>query len=128
MSPLVMTVAAELRADLADYHALREYDFARYARYGDMARARRGREINRLGDALLRAGVPIDREGNLPASTPDELAAAFERVLRPRYRRWAASVQPITLADGTVCRRWTKYARGTFEAWQATARTLGVTL
>jgi hypothetical protein len=125
---LVLTIAEGLRADLADYHALRAYDRARYIRYGDMAGSRRGREIDRRGDELIRRGARVDSDGNLPASTPAELVEAFERVLRPRYRRWAASVQPYQLADGTTLDRWTPHARATQKAWAATARDLGVTL
>lgn len=124
----VAALTPETREALADYHALNAYDLARIVRYGDMAESRRGREINRRGDALLRLGVPIDPEGCLPPSTPDELRAAFERVLRPRYRRWLASVQPITLANGQTYERRTPHAEGTALAWRATAQKLGVTL
>jgi len=117
----------ETREALADYHALVEYDLARLVRYGDMARSRRAREINRRGDELLRAGVQIDSTGLFPRVEPEELAAAFERVLRPRYRRWHASVQPFEF-HGTTYRRFTKHARGTAAAWRATAAKCGVDL
>lgn len=119
---------ADVREDLAKYHVLSAYDRERYLRYGDMAAYRRQREINRLGDSLITRGVPVDRTGNLPESTPDELVAAFERVLRPRYRRWHASVQPFVASNGATFERWTKHARATEHAWKATATALGVTL
>lgn len=109
----------EQRQALADYHALAAWDLRRFLEYGDMARARRGRELNRLGDALITAGVPVDRNGAFPPSTPAELADAFERVLRPRYTRWQRE---------PGARFNTPHAAGTRRAWTRTARHLGVTL
>lgn len=100
----------EVRAKLAEYHVLVAYDLARCVRYGDMAGGRRGREINRRADALIDAGVPIDRSGHFPSSTDAELDAAFERVAMPRIRRIARE----------SFRHNTRYTQATIAAWNVT--------
>lgn len=122
------TTPAELtpdqRARLAEYHVLEAYHLARMGRYGDMARARRDRELNRRGDALLADGVPINRDGEFPPSSRDELVAAWDRVIEPRRRRHERSVQPLTI-NGQTFDRMTRYARATIEAFELAARRLG---
>lgn len=100
----------ETRGRLAEYHVLSAYDLARIVRYGDMAGSRRGREINRRGDALITEGVPVNGEGGFPVVTVDELAAAWQRVAVPRIRR----------VESETFRSDTKYSRATLEAWRAT--------
>ena len=104
------TITSDLQARLAEYHVLATYDRLRSMRYGDMAALRRGRELDRLADALIDAGVPVDRRGQFPTSDLDDLRAAFERVARPRIRR-------IERED---YRHGTYYTRATLQAWRAT--------
>jgi hypothetical protein len=109
----------EQRTALADYHVLAAYDLKRSPRYGDMAGARRYRELNRLADALIRTGVHVDRTGHFPSSTPAELAAAFERVGRPRLRRLERETSPVTLTDGTVYTGTrTRYNGTSLDTWR----------
>lgn len=107
----------ELRAALADYHVLQAYDLARVGRYGDMAASRRALELNRRGDALLKAGVPIDRDGNFPPATSAELAEAWARTIEPRRRRFAGE-------PGAKFR--TPHARATAHAYALAAHRLGI--
>jgi len=110
----------EQRAALADYEVLARYDRHRACRYGDMANTRRGRELNRLAGRLIDAGVPVDRDGRFPTSTPAELVAAFERVGRPRLRRLERETAPVTLPDGTVyAGRLTRYNGTSLGSWRA---------
>lgn len=111
-----------LPARIADYHVLEAYDRARRGRYGDMSHARRGRELNRLADELIAAGVPVDRDGEFPASTDAELADAFERVARPRIRRLERETSDWVAADGTTYARRTKYNGTSLEVWRALER------
>jgi hypothetical protein len=121
-----MTTETYSRERLAEYHVLLAYDLRRFGRYGDMAAARRNRELNRLADELVRAGAPVDRDGMLPESTPAELAAAFERVGRPRLRRLERETSPVTLRDGTSFNRRTKYNGTSLDVWRELAEHLGV--
>lgn len=115
----------EQRERLADYRVLEAYDLARLGRYGDMSRSRRGRELDRLAGRLIDSGVPVDRVGEFPSSTPAELAAAFERVGRPRLRRLERETAPVTLADGTVYTgTHTRYNGTSLEVWRAVERRL----
>jgi hypothetical protein len=123
------TLTPEQRARIADYHVLEAYDRRRTIRYGDMARSRRGRELDRLADALIADGVRIDSAGRFPGSSPAELRAAFERVARPRYRRLLRETAPVELADGTIYRgTLTRYNGASLEAWRIVANLLGVEL
>lgn len=110
-----LELSTDLRAELAEYHVLAAYDLNRGVRYGDMAATRRRGELNRLADALIDAGVPVDRTGHFPSSTPAELADAFDRVARPRIRR----------VERESFRHGTRYTRATVEAWRVTERRIG---
>lgn len=117
---MTQTIAlpAGQRNALAAYHVLATYDVLRSVRYGDMASSRRGRELNRLADALLAAGVRIDREGEFPTDelARDEVARAWDEQLAPRLRR--------VLRENF--RHGTRYTQATIEAHEATAARLGV--
>lgn len=107
-----------LRARLAEYHVSAAYDVERTIRYGDMAGSRRGRALDRLGDELLAAGVRIDRDGAFPPSTAEELAAAFVRVVVPRWRRFLRE---------PGAQHGTREARATEQAYLAAAQRLDIT-
>ena len=103
---------------IADYHVLETYDRIRSCKYGDMANTRRGREINRLADAIIDAasGGIVDATGHFPASSHDELVAAWQRVARPRIAR-------VLRED---YRHGTRYTQATLDAWQLTRDRLGL--
>lgn len=106
----------ETRALLAEYNVLAAYDRRRFVLYGDMASTRRRRELNRIGDALVAAGAPVDADGRLPASTHAELVLAWDRVARPRIRR----------VEREQYRHATKYTQATIAAWRDVARALNI--
>ena len=112
-----VNLTPDLRAGLANYHVLAAYDLRRSVRYGDMAGTRRGREIDRLGRELIEAGVPVNRTGSFPESTPAELAAAFERVARPRIRRLERECGDHETTFGTYSGR-TKYNGTSLDTWR----------
>ena len=117
------TLTGEARERLADYHVLAAYDARRVGRYGDMARSRRGRELDRLARALTHDGVPIDLGAKL---TRAELAAAFDRVARPRIRRLMRETALVTLANGHELDRRTRYNGTSLDVWRELERDLGV--
>jgi hypothetical protein len=110
------TMTRETRSALAEYNVLAAYHRKRQLRYGDMAHSRRGRELDRLAKRVVDAGVHVGPDGHLPASTRDELVAAWDRVARPRIAR----VRRETF------RADTKYSRATLAAWADTARILNI--
>jgi len=112
------TMTGERRGHIADYSILARYDLIRSGMYGDMAATRRRFELDRLGDELIDAVVPVNRTGHFPDPTFDELRAAFERVARPRIAR----VQRETY------RHRTRYTKATLAAWARIARLVRVEL
>jgi hypothetical protein len=114
------------RAAIADYNVLAAYDLKRIARYGDMAASRRSRELDRLARNLIDDGVPVDSTGHLPTSTTAELAAAFERVARPRVRRLQRETSLITLEGGHTLDRRTRYNGTSLDTWRELERELGI--
>jgi hypothetical protein len=68
--------------------------------------------------------VHVDRDGAFPASTPAELAEAFERVGRPRLRRLERETSPYTFADGSEYARRTRYNGTSLETWHELERGL----
>lgn len=115
------TLAAELRAELADFAVLAMYDEARFLRYGDMARSRRGRELSRRRDALEAHGLERTTEADWDLAgraveellTGSEVVAAYDRTIMPRRRRFERE-------PGAVFR--TPHARATRAAYDAVAR------
>ena len=101
---------------LAEYNVLATYDLIRSVKYGDMANSRRGREIDRLAGELIDAGVPVGRDGHFPTSSVEDLAAAWQRVARPRIAR-------VTREE---YRHASRYTRATVEAWRMTRVRLGL--
>lgn len=98
----------QVRADLADLHVLEFFDCRRTLAGHDYNKQRRT-EINRRNDALLDqlhaetpSGQHTTLDGRLPASTPDELRDAYNRVLAPRLRRLMKSPGAIYGTAATV--------------------------
>lgn len=109
-----LEIDADVRAKLAEYHVLDEFDVVRSRAYGDMAGSRRRCEINRRADRLIELGVALGDDGRLPTPTRDELRAAWGRVAAPRIAR----------LERETYRSNTKYTRATRQAWTDTFRRL----
>ena len=111
-----------VRMRLAEYHVLAEYDARRACRYGDMAETRRGRELNRRADDLRELGVPVDRTGHFPPSSPADLADAWVRVAAPRVRRLERETATVELAGGGTYNRRTRYNGTSLDTWREVER------
>lgn len=133
MSSFTDKQRAELKAELADYLVLERFDIYRSTSYGDMAGARRGREVNRRGDRLITAGLHVGRDGRFTEEdewlTADDYRAAFERILRPRYNRFRRS-PGVTWGKGggKGGGTYTREAASTQRVYERVARELGVEL
>lgn len=99
-------LAAELRV-LADYDRMREgwYDFGGGQRWKELARRRR--ELDELEQQLGRS-LPELELGGPSRLAVDELAAAFDRVGRPRLERARAAANTYQ----------TRSSRRTLETWE----------
>ena len=111
-----------VRIRLAEYHVLAEYDARRACRYGDMAATRRARELNRRAGGLRELGVPADKRGAFPPSSPVDLADAFVRVGLPRLRRLERETATVELADGGTFNRRTRYNGTSLDTWREVER------